>query len=104
MRSHKKSSLDRWRHRKGWAMFEMHFYVTKTADGLYHIQNVVAGYLGQHHVHTHQDYKKWRRKLRKKERLHFSKGMCGCNLNNGETRDHHGQLTSKLLPKGGRKL
>ena len=41
-------------------MFEMTFYCSRQADGTIHIQNAAMGYLGQHHVHTPEDFEKWR--------------------------------------------
>ena len=41
-------------------MFEMTFYCAKQPDGTIHVQNAVKGYLGQHHVHTPEDFEKCR--------------------------------------------
>lgn len=38
----------------------MTFYVHEQPDGTIHVQNMLAGMLGQHHVHTPEDYERWR--------------------------------------------
>ena len=40
-------------------LFTMNFYVNPNTDGTYHIQNAVAGMLGQHHVHDEDGYREW---------------------------------------------
>ncbi len=42
-------------------MYSMSFTVTVTPDGLYHIQNGVAGLSGQHHVHSAESFKRWQK-------------------------------------------
>ena len=42
-------------------MYEMTFYVTRTDDGLVHVQNAVGGMLGQHHVHDAAGYESWKK-------------------------------------------
>ena len=83
--------------KKRWGGFrgmfaEMHFYVTKTTDGLYHVQNAVMGMLGQHHVHTEKGFKKWMREI-EKEKIHTSSGNCDCGLRAGNVQDHTGNVT-----------
>lgn len=69
---------------------EMYFYVTKTSDGMYHVQNIVMGLLGQHHVHNEISYKKWKRKIDKKF-IKESNGECNCGLKkSGDVREYDG--------------
>jgi hypothetical protein len=77
-------------------MIEMHFYITKTRDGLYHIQNAISGVLGQHHVHTKTGYEKWKKEI-PKERLHIEEGKVCCDLKAGEVKDHRGNVTVNKL-------
>jgi len=37
----------------------MVFSVTRTDDGLVHVQNTVMGLRGQHHVHTAEEFGRW---------------------------------------------
>jgi hypothetical protein len=37
----------------------MTFYCTREKDGTIHVQNAVMGMMGQHHVHTPEDFKSW---------------------------------------------
>lgn len=70
---------------------EMHFYVTKTKDGLYHVQNCIMGHLGQHHIHNEKSFKKWKKTI-KKELLHVSEGSCNCGLTkSGNVREYDGK-------------
>ena len=39
--------------------YEMTFYCTREPDGTIHVQNAVTGFLGQHHVHTPEDFERW---------------------------------------------
>jgi len=76
-------------------MMEMHFYVIKTKDGLYHVQNVVTTdvgiFFGQHHVHTEEGFKKWARNV-KEENIHFlGEGECNCGLRAGDVREYDGR-------------
>jgi hypothetical protein len=70
---------------------EMHFYVVRTPDGLYHIQNVVMGHLGQHHIHSEKSYKKWVKGIDKKF-VHFREGECNCGLKPGDVKEYDGQV------------
>ena len=38
---------------------DMTFYCTKESDGTIHVQNAVMGMMGQHHVHTQDDFDVW---------------------------------------------
>ena len=65
-------------------MFQMTFYCTKEADGTIHVQNAIMGALGQHHVHTPEDFEVWR----KDTEVKWLKGTapCDCGLKAGEVR------------------
>lgn len=74
-------------------LLTMHFYVTKTPDGLYHVQNYVGIHKGQHHVHNEASYQKWKAQLSESEleHLHLSEGKCNCGLTeSGQTREYDG--------------
>lgn len=45
----------------------MTFYAFRCKDGKIHVQNAVAGMLGQHHVYTPEEFEQWKSKLSKKE-------------------------------------
>ena len=38
----------------------MKHYVTVAADGNVHVTNAVGGFIGQHHVHTPEDFERWK--------------------------------------------
>lgn len=70
--------------------FEMNFYVTKTPDGLYHVQNIVMGHFGQHHIHNEKSFQKWKKGIAKKY-IHINEGACSCGLaKSGDTREYDG--------------
>jgi len=58
----------------------MTFYIHKDADGNIHVQNAVAGMLGQHHVHTPEDFKRW---LRLGSDIQEMDGLCDCGMKPG---------------------
>ena len=70
-------------------MYRMSFAVTTTPDGLYHVQNVVAGVSGQHHVHTAESFARWRKPG---DDVRMDEGECGCGLGVGDVRDHTGKV------------
>ena len=78
-------------------MYRITFAVTVTPDGLHHVQNVVAGLSGQHHVHTAESFARWREP---KDGLHAvedddirkGEGECTCGLAVGDVRDHTGRV------------
>jgi hypothetical protein len=72
--------------------FEMHFYVVKTPDGLYHVQNIVAGRLGQHHVHSEKSYERWAQSVDKRLIHYLGEGECNCGLKCGDIREYDGTL------------
>jgi len=65
-------------------MYDMKFYWNKEPDGTIHVQNMVMGLYGQHHVHTKADFKKWSKNIAP-ENLIEIKGKCGCGLKAGQT-------------------
>jgi len=71
---------------------EMHFYVTKTEDGLYHVQNVVMGHFGQHHIHNEKSFNKWKKNINPKYIHMFEfKASCNCGLTkSGDVREYDG--------------
>lgn len=77
-------------------LMKMMHYVTKTSDGLVHVQNMVAGHHGQHHVHTEQGYENWKRLAHFKvsdDSIEILKGdKCDCGLKAGDTMEHDGKL------------
>jgi hypothetical protein len=72
-------------------MIEMHFYIVKNPDGTYHVQNVVMGMLGQHHVHTEKGFKEWSKNIDKRF-IHFMDGVCNCGLKPGDVKEYDGKV------------
>jgi len=73
--------------------FKMKFYVTITPDGLYHVQNYIGGYRGQHHVHSKHGFDNWVNIAEiNKDDLVIAKGMCCCKLKAGDIREFDGYL------------
>jgi len=74
--------------------FEMHFYIAKTPDGLYHVQNYVRGIgggSGQHHLHNEESFKRWKKDIDPKY-LHISEEKsCSCGMKrSGDVREYDG--------------
>jgi hypothetical protein len=94
--------------RKGLAMeIKMHFYYHKDRQEKYessgrgridkqsliHVQNAVMGHLGQHHVHTPEEFEEWKKGI-SEDCLHEGPvNDCDCGLEPGEARSHDGQVT-----------
>ena len=72
-------------------MYRMTFAVIVTPDGLYHVQNMVAGLSGQHHVHSAASFKRWQRP---DDAIEEHEGAC-CELAAGDVRDHTGRVSHK---------
>lgn len=75
-------------------MITMTFYITETKDGLIHVQNMVMGYAGQHHVHTPKGYQEWLKGISERERktIKIRKvNECQCGLQPSEVREYDGQ-------------
>jgi len=69
----------------------MHFYATKTPNGLYHVQNFVGGLRGQHHVHNEASFQKWKAQI-DPENLKITEGTCNCGLaESGQVREYDGR-------------
>lgn len=65
--------------------FRMNFYCTKEKDKTVHVQNVITGVFGQHHVHTAKDFKKWSKGISNIKWL-TNTSPCTCGLRPGEVR------------------
>jgi hypothetical protein len=71
---------------------EMHHYVSLTLDRLYHVQNMAGAMIGQHHVHSHDGFRKWKKKINKKY-LHMEKAeFCACGLEPGYVKEYDGRI------------
>jgi len=76
----------------------MVFYVTVDPKGLRHVQNMITGMLGQHHVHTKAGFQKWVKKsnIPLNDIFGWSPGKkvvrkwCRCSLQAGWTREYDG--------------
>ena len=65
----------------------MIFYVSKDKKGNLHVQNMIGPYQGQHHVHTPEDFKRWKRLNRiPNDVISELDGTCECGLQAGGTR------------------
>lgn len=73
----------------------MTFHVTRENDGTIHVQNVLGGMLGQHHVHTPEGFDAWRTPG---DEIVETQGAspCTCGLQPQEARSHLGNVT--VLP------
>jgi hypothetical protein len=66
----------------------MNFYCTKEADGSIHVQNAVMGHLGQHHVHTLEDFEQWGKGVDLAHIVMLKDcAPCSCGLKAGEVKD-----------------
>lgn len=71
-------------------VIHIHFYATKTPNGLIHVQNFINGLPGQHHIHNEESFNRWRKRW-KKEALDIEEGECDCGLNvPGMVREYDG--------------
>ncbi len=66
--------------------YEMTFYCTREPAGAIHVQNAVAGFLGQHHVHTPEDFEYWKVGIAEEQIVWLDSVPCDCGLNPGEVR------------------
>lgn len=64
-------------------MYEMTFYCAKQPDGTIHVQNAVMGHLGQHHVHTGEDFQDWTRTVDPRQIVWLKAKPCDCGLKAG---------------------
>ena len=65
-------------------MIEMTFYCTRERDGTIHVQNAVAGHLGQHHVHNAEDFERWKAAIPESQIVWLDATPCNCGLKPGE--------------------
>lgn len=72
-------------------MIEMHYYVIITSNKEVHIQNMVMGYEGQHHIHTWKGLLKWKENIDKKF-IHIEHGECDCGLKIGDVKEYSGEV------------
>jgi len=62
----------------------MQFYKYGDSQGNVHIQNAVMGQMGQHHVHTPEDFEAWRKPA---DMITDLGGECDCGMRPGEKCD-----------------
>lgn len=75
-------------------MFEMIHHATIYPDGTVHVQNSIMGHLGQHHVHTLQGYRRWKKDLKLKctEKRAKEGEKCDCGFTTpGKIREYDGK-------------
>jgi len=65
-------------------MFTMRFYLYGDAEGNVHVQNAVAGMMGQHHVHTPEDFEYWRKPKYEIVDMRSQCTLCDCGMKPGE--------------------
>lgn len=70
-------------------MVLMTFHTYRGADGSVHVQNAVMGALGQHHVHTPEEFETWRKPG---DQIIEHNAICSCDLAVGQARDHTGKI------------
>ena len=58
-------------------------------DGTIHVQNVIGGYLGQHHVHAQDSFGRWRRTVAQEDLVRVNVMVCDCGLKPGEVKQSH---------------
>lgn len=74
-------------------MGDLSFRVTETTDGLLHVQNVVKGHDGQHHVHGKAGFLKWQKQSVPKEiTISTVAGPCACGLTAGQVKEIDGRI------------
>lgn len=74
-------------------MSETTFKVTESPDGMFHVQNFLGMYLGQHHVHSKAGFDGWKKKAapEDKGKLKIEAGACKCGLKPGWVRECNGK-------------
>lgn len=73
-------------------LIDMRFAVEITAEGFYHVTNVVNGMRGQHHVHTKKSYEKWKSEGNiTDDRIIIGKGTCDCGMKPGDVEEFNGR-------------
>lgn len=79
-------------------MPHMHHDAARLPDGSVHVQNWISGMgggLGQHHVHTAEDFAAWAKDIDPKYLKITDRKACGCGLTPGQTREYDGKVWSK---------
>lgn len=69
--------------------FKIRFCTTKTPDGLYHVQNYVGGYRGQHHVHNEKSFNSWKKNIDETS-ITIMTGTCDCDMTSGDVKEYNG--------------
>ncbi len=64
--------------------YEMTFYCTRAPDSTVHVQNAVLGFLGQHHVHSPEDFERWKVGIPESRIVWLAAAPCDCGLKPGE--------------------
>ena len=72
--------------------YRMRFYVHRDPHGNYHVQNAVAGHLGQHHVHTKASFESWKGQIKDQDLEMLDPAPCDCGLRPGDVREHDGRV------------
>jgi hypothetical protein len=72
-------------------MVEMYFYVYKNPDGTIHVQNIVMGRLGQHHVHSEKSFEEWKKGI-PEHLIHYMGTSCNCGLRAGDVMEYDGRV------------
>jgi len=72
--------------------YRMRFYVHEDPDGNYHVQNAVAGHLGQHHVHSKASFESWKGQIKKQDLEMLDSAPCDCGLRPGDVREYDGRV------------
>jgi hypothetical protein len=74
-------------------MADISFIVSKTTDGLIHVQNIVGGHDGQHHVHSEKGFEKWKKESVPKDiTISIVPGACACGLTVGQVKEINGKI------------
>jgi hypothetical protein len=69
----------------------MKFYVYRNEDGTIHVQNVLMGHFGQHHVHNEDGFNKWKEGVLASA-IEVMEGCCNCDLKPSQVRNHTGKV------------
>ncbi len=66
--------------------YEMTFYCTREPDSTVHVQNAVSGFLGQHYVHTPDDFERRKLGVPESQIVWLDAAPCDYALKPGEVR------------------
>lgn len=78
----------------------MQYFVSESEDGMLHVQNILMGMNGQHHVHTKDEYEKWKKNGKIESRditMANKRYKCNCGLKPGEVKDHEGRVYKLVI-------